>query len=127
MNRNDAALHTRHLKSSNFIILLSDLAGSVLGLIGIIGLFMNLIEDKYENFKKKRAKRLNLMQLSEHKSRLLQMNFMNKELVESISHIICTLDQSQSSNIDGNNVTNITKDSKAETQARDCCRIVLIC
>jgi hypothetical protein len=55
LDKNDSVLLTQRLNKQDLILYFSNLAGSIVGVMGMVGFFMNLIEEKYEINKKKRV------------------------------------------------------------------------
>jgi hypothetical protein len=73
-------LLTQRLQKQTLITYFSNLAGSVLGIIGTIGLIMNLIEEKYEGYYAKYKYKLNTGQIFANRLAILNKNFnLNKE------------------------------------------------
>jgi hypothetical protein len=59
----------------NIINLFSNLAGSILGLLGTIGFVMSIIEGKYEDVKSKRNKRLYIHDIINRSETIHEINF----------------------------------------------------
>jgi hypothetical protein len=77
LDKNDSVLLTQRLKKQDLIVYLSSLAGSILGVMGIVGFFMNLIEEKYEKYKKNRIVKRSLEWLHMNKRQLIEKNFLS--------------------------------------------------
>jgi hypothetical protein len=59
----------------NIINLFSNLAGSILGLLGTIGFVMNIIEDKYESIKSQKDKKLHSKEIINRSENINELNF----------------------------------------------------
>jgi hypothetical protein len=92
MVKNDSVLLTKRLKKQDLILYLSNLAGSIIGVMGMVGFFMNLIEEKYEKYKKNRVIKRSLEFLEKNRKQLVDMNFLSLEsdskpiLISKLSH-----------------------------------------
>jgi hypothetical protein len=75
LTKNDAVLYTQRFEESDLITFLSNLAGSILGLLGLIGFIMNNIEENYESFVKKRNQRQAYKEFLRSSSEFLSKNF----------------------------------------------------
>ena len=56
---------------------LSNLAGSVLGILGTVGFVMNLFEENYENYQNSRKEKKKLDYIVQNNSQLNHLNFIN--------------------------------------------------
>lgn len=75
MNLNHVALLTIRSENINLLTLLSNLAGSILGLISTIGFVMNLYEGKVEEFMHGRSLKHNLKKVAHYRRHLVMLNF----------------------------------------------------
>jgi hypothetical protein len=75
LTKNDAVLYTQRFEESDLITFLSNLSGSILGLLGLIGFIMNNIEENYESFVKKRNQRQAYKEFLRSSSEFLSKNF----------------------------------------------------
>jgi hypothetical protein len=80
MDKNDAALLTQRLKKQDLIAYLSNLAGSIVGVMGVVGFFMNILEEKYEIYQRKRIIRISLQYLERNRRQLADKNFLTLEI-----------------------------------------------
>jgi hypothetical protein len=74
--KNWSALQTQRLKVQSTESLLSNLSGSIVGIMGISGFFMNLFEHYYLIYKRKRDTRLNFLMLLSQRKRIFTQNFL---------------------------------------------------
>ena len=72
--KNDAVLLTQRLQSRPLNIFMSSLAGSVLGLLGMLRFIMNFIEEKYEIYLENRNRRRSLKELSNNRIEIIDKN-----------------------------------------------------
>lgn len=79
LNKQVSVLHTRRLQNQPVSIFLSNLAGSIVGLLGTIGFFMNVIEDKYENYLRNRIHKRSLKQLAKDRIVMIDKHFVSFE------------------------------------------------
>ncbi len=73
--KNWSALQTQRLKVRSRESLLSNLSGSIVGILGISGFFMNLFEYCYLIYKRKRDTRSNFLMLLCQRKRIFTQNF----------------------------------------------------
>ncbi len=73
--KNWAVLYTQRLQVQNIGTLLSNLSGSILGILGVIGFFMGLFEGTYINYMKKRSYILDMMRIMKNRDGIMQKNF----------------------------------------------------
>jgi hypothetical protein len=85
LDKNWAVLFTQRLEVQQFGILLSNLSGSILGILGIIGFLMSLFEDLFIKFENKRKYKLNIAQIMQNRGHLLHENF---EVLNNSDHHI---------------------------------------
>lgn len=81
--KNEAALLTQRLKIQPWSTFLSNLAGSILGILGTVGFVMNLIEDKYEIYLKNKKQIKNFKSLKRGRIEILEKNMNTKEKSEN--------------------------------------------
>lgn len=73
-DKNDSVLYTQRLRAQPLSVFLSNLAGSVIGLLGTIGFFMNQFEGNYEIYVKSRKHNLTLDQIKKHRIEIIDQN-----------------------------------------------------
>jgi hypothetical protein len=88
LHQNEAALHTQRLQIQSITSFLGNLAGSVIGLMGIFGFFMNQFEVRYENYIKNRV---NIIQFDKVKQKRLGIMYKNFETGEIQKYIDKTI------------------------------------
>jgi hypothetical protein len=78
------------MRSENidFLTFLSNLAGSIIGLIGTTGFLMNIYEAKVEEFMFKRSLRQNLRKVGDYRRNLLLLNFGQQVKKRKISKVL---------------------------------------
>ncbi len=59
----------------NIINLFSNLAGSILGLLGTIGFLINIVEGKYESMKSQNDKKLHSKEIINRSENMHELNF----------------------------------------------------
>jgi hypothetical protein len=74
----------------------SNLAGSLLGIIGTVGFFMSTIEGKLENIKKSRDMKHNFNQILQRRDNMLSLDFNEKSITAEILVINSTHDNKHS-------------------------------
>jgi hypothetical protein len=75
LSRNDSVLHTQRLQSSPLTVFFGNLAGSIVGLLGMIQFFMNFIEEKFEIYLNCKERKTNFKQLKEKRREIVDKNF----------------------------------------------------
>jgi hypothetical protein len=75
LDKNDSVLITKRLQKQALVIYFSNLAGSILGVLGAIGFTLNLFEKNYEKYIKNRKIVMTLKQLIRAKYSLSEKNF----------------------------------------------------
>jgi hypothetical protein len=83
LHKNWSVLYTQRFIVQSTITLLSSLSGSVIGIMGISGFIMNLVENNYLNFKRKRDIRLNPSMFLSRSKRIIMNNFDHLETVRA--------------------------------------------
>jgi hypothetical protein len=78
--KNWAVLYTQRLQVQPIGTLISNISGSLCGILGIFGYFMGLFEEKYTKYARKRSHRLNLKKLVENGEGILDKNFSRSTL-----------------------------------------------
>lgn len=92
LDKSDAVLLTQRLTKQDLIVYLTNLAGSIVGMMGLVGFFMNIIEEYYENYEKRRINRVSLLILERNRTQLVNKNFLtlnmgnNPNLISNPSH-----------------------------------------
>lgn len=79
LDKNDAVLLTQRIEKETLDAYLSNLAGSILGILGTIGFLMNLVEEKYENYIRKRKKIRNYRKVCMNHKQIFEKNFITNE------------------------------------------------
>jgi hypothetical protein len=75
LSRNDSVLHTQRVQSNSFNVFFSSLAGSIVGLLGMIQFLMNFIEKNFELYRNRREQKTNFKQLKEKRREIVDKNF----------------------------------------------------
>lgn len=70
---------TRRTSKQDIYVYFSNIAASVLAVMGAFGFAMNLIEEKYERYKKNRVVKSSLEYLENNRKQLAEKNFMTLE------------------------------------------------
>jgi hypothetical protein len=73
--KNWAVLYTQRLQVQPIGTLLSNISGSICGILGIFGFLMGLFEEKYTKYARKRSYELNLKKLGENGEGIMDKNF----------------------------------------------------
>jgi hypothetical protein len=73
--KNWAVLYTQRLQVQPIGTLLSNISGSICGILGVFGYFMGLFEVNYTKYARKRSQELNLKKLRENSEGILDKNF----------------------------------------------------
>ena len=69
--KNWAVLYTQRLQVQNIGTLLSNLSGSILGILGVFGFFMGLFEGTYINHMKKRSYILDMISIMKNRDGIM--------------------------------------------------------
>lgn len=72
--KNNGVLYTHRTQNLPPSTFFSNLAGSIIGLLGMIGVFMNIIEEKYDHYLKFRVHRRSLKELENTRNELIEKN-----------------------------------------------------
>lgn len=73
--KNWAVLYTQRLQVQPIGTLLSNISGSICGILGIFGYFMSLFEDYYIKYNRKRSYQVHLQKIQENSEAILDKNF----------------------------------------------------
>ena len=73
--KNWAVLYTQRVTVQTIDTLLSNISGSICGILGILGYFMGLYEENYINYIRKRKHILDIRKCFENRGRILMKNF----------------------------------------------------
>ncbi len=68
-------LVTQRLSKQTFEAYASNLAGSIVGIFGIMGIIMNFVEERFESFMQKRDRKTKLITLARNHRKILKGNF----------------------------------------------------
>jgi hypothetical protein len=74
--KNWSVLQTQRLKVQSTESLLSNLSGSIVGIMGISGFIMNLVEDNYLKYKRNRNTRLKFLRVLGQRKKIFNKNFL---------------------------------------------------
>jgi hypothetical protein len=77
--KGEAVLITQRLANFSLNTFLSNLAGSVLGILGGVGFLMNVLEEYYEIYQSRTHRRKNLKQIMKHRCEILDKNLSTNE------------------------------------------------
>jgi hypothetical protein len=80
LNKNDSVLHTQRLQIQPFTTFMSNLAGSIVGLLGTIMFLMNLLEGRYEHYMKDRKHNLSLREIQQSRTEIIEKNKFGPEM-----------------------------------------------
>lgn len=80
LSRNDSVLHTQRLQSNPLTVFFSNLAGSIVGLLGMLQFFMNFIEEKFESYKDCKGQKTNFKQLKNNRKDMVDKYFVVYEV-----------------------------------------------
>lgn len=75
LEKSSAVLLTQRLIKQSLISFFSNLAGSVLGIMSLIGFIMNMIEPKYEDYLIRRKNRRTINQIRDTGNHIKKVNF----------------------------------------------------
>jgi hypothetical protein len=75
LHKNWAVLYTQRLQVQPIGILISNISGSICGILGIFGFLMGLFEDNYIKIMSKVTNKLHLKRLQENVEAILEKNF----------------------------------------------------
>lgn len=75
LEKNDSVLITERLEKQPLAVYLSNLAGSILGVLGAVGFILNVYEQSYENYIKNRKIVRSLKQLTRNRIEITEKNF----------------------------------------------------
>ena len=78
LEKNSAALLTQRIENETPNTFFSNLAGSIIGILGTVGFIMSTFEGYIEEFEAKRRKKFNISYLSQTTSKLVELNFEKK-------------------------------------------------
>lgn len=107
LDKNDSVLITKRLQKQELVIYFSNLAGSILGVLGSIGFILNIIEKYYEFYMKNRITALSLKHLIQSNYSLSEKNFATLPIIEKAqtNHTDSHLNSLEYFNITMNNKT----------------------
>jgi hypothetical protein len=82
--QNGAVLHTQRLQIQSISSFLGNLAGSVIGMMGIFGFFMNQFEVRYEKYIKNRVNTIQFDKVKQNRFGIMYKNFETGEILKYI-------------------------------------------
>jgi hypothetical protein len=102
--KNWSVLQTQRLQVESIVSLLSNLSGSILGVMGILGFVMNQVEENYMKYQRKKGIRNNFSKLVANSKKMFYKNFFIKNNQNSMVNSDLNIERSLNANIQPNSM-----------------------